>query len=343
MITTEARDKFNILQANGYENGKIKIINTMKNTTSFASSAASKKDEMSETFFAHVGQVTSLSFGSINEIPYLASTGIDGKLLLWNFLDGYWEYETIYESKAQLTSVSFSHSSSLIAAANNESTVIIFDLKNINKIVKKLEIKLDSITNQQTGFGNPFNPFGKTPNNYNIEGAQKNEITQVSFMPRSNEHILTILSTGEGRIYDISKEKEQFIQNSNFFISKSYVSFISVTFNYVAAICFDNIVRVFDFRTKSLDEIKITPPENVPEDKIHFYNENPIYSLFWKEYQNRLVINVQNHFTPPIDDNTDSSTYTYINPDLSATQHIYMQEPTGVWVKVAEQNENVPI
>lgn len=304
MITCESCDKFEILQVTGYENGRVEITD-LKNSNDILLDSI-----QSPTFFSHVGPVTSISFGSVDEIPYFISTGSDGKLILWNKLNGLWSQKILDKSKAPITCASFSCDSSLIAYADQNGKIKFINTKKSFDIDEKvLETKIKGIH-------------------------------QVCFVNYQNDQCLAIINPdGQLQINKVKIEKdditiEQFITCQ---FSKSYVKGIAALNQYyIAGICFENIVRIFDLKMFSISEIKleISPLETTNDDNIYYTIDNPIYALKWEEPLRKLFIFKQKQFQVNNISTINLSNDLYKVPVIEKEKYVYTKDPLGIWTKI---------
>ena len=322
MITCESCDKFLTLQVTGYENGRIEIT-CLRNSTDFSADPNQNQNQNSYSFCPHVGPINSISFGLIDEVPYFISAGSDGKLILWFNLNGDWSQKIIFKSKVSLTSAAFSCDSSIIAAIDQEGTISFIDPKN------KVKVK----------------SFMHLPN-------EKDQNTSGS--------LIVVTPTGELHIYKIFKEPSQDInydeleiyedidapETDKYYISKSYVKGLApLDYCYVAAICFDNIIRVFDIRMLTTYEINLgikyeeKNDESLFGEKISYVNYNPLYALRWEEPLRRLIVCVQKQYCFSIDSQADIKNIckSFISPSIKREKITLAKNPIGSWIIIKNE------
>ncbi|KAK8858230.1 hypothetical protein M9Y10_013331 [Tritrichomonas musculus] len=319
MITCESCDKSLTLKVDGFENGRIEITD-LKSSNQEPQANTNQEEENNEKdkknvrgagyFFPHVGPVTSIAFGSIDEVPCFISTGADGKVILWKNLSGAWTQKILYKSKIPVTSAYFSSESSLIVFADQNGEINFINTEN-EKFEINEELKIST----------------------KVEGIHQVCFIILSTQQKDIECLAVITPTGELLIY---KEKNNKYSEKpfSFQFSKSYVKGISPLDRcYIAGICFGNIVRVFDIKMFSISEINLKigfSKEDKTEDKIFYANDNPIFALRWQEALRNLVICEQK--TYQIKEIAKANFYTI--PTIVKEEYIFTKDPLGTWTKL---------
>lgn len=306
MITCESLDRFLTVQVNGYENGRIEITDlkiSIDNTT------YTNQNSQSISFFSHSGPVTSVSFGSVDEIPYFISSGSDGKLILWNKIRGTWSQKILVKSENPITSASFSGDSSLIAYADQKGNIKFISTKNF-------EIDDHAINTGNTG------------------------IHQICFVKHQDIDCLAII-TPNGNLHLIKKDNNKYLMKP--FVttqfSKSYVKSIAPLDQcYIAGVCFENIVRIIDLKTFSKTKIQLKISQEMDnEDTVYFINYNPIYSLYWQQPLRKLVLSIQKPYQVLNYITNDSS--QYITPAIEKEKYIFSKDLLGNWNQIEPKNK----
>ena len=313
MLTCEAHDKSMTITASGFENGRVQF--TQK--------------PFVYNYFAHVGVVTSISFGIINDHPYFISTGVDGKLILWYLFNKDWNSAILQRSNVPLSSAAFSCDSSLIVYSNQRNRMIVIDINKKsferndhmyqNFTQRKREIEINQESKEPPGI-NQITFVSNLPSKYYPKKCQNGV-----------GYLVAISSTGRLRVFEYDDSNNFSSVNGQPLIhfSNSFVKGISAADRYIAGICFDNIVRVFDFKMMALLEIRSPLPTEETNNDVFFINDNPIYSLYWKDPDMRLVICTQEPYkTSP------EEFIFYTIPRIVTKEYQYQKNTMGFWEKV---------
>ncbi|KAH0789284.1 hypothetical protein GPJ56_006835 [Histomonas meleagridis] len=111
-VTCVAVDRFSINLAIGNSVGSINVfpisLGFSPNDLQGNESSSLPSNTTNFTIHAHSNDVLGLSFGIERDQVILASSGYDGKVILWRFKLCSWEPEIIYSSDVPITSVAFS-------------------------------------------------------------------------------------------------------------------------------------------------------------------------------------------------------------------------------------------